>query len=100
MLQAQALSSGTVSSPLGGNTATELVGSSSDKEWMRGDPQPVGVAVICHGQREPSSVLALAVGTWGLCPSSLGISGLCETDIGSQWMNGESQLACKEGREM
>lgn len=66
---------------------------------MRGDPQPDGAAEVCPGQREHSSVLALAVGTEGLCPSSLGISGLCETDLGSQVDQWRSQFACEEGKE-
>lgn len=65
VLQIQDPSGGTVTTPLGGNRAMELVGSSSERQWARGD-QSFGVVVVCPGQREHSSVLALAVGTWGL----------------------------------
>lgn len=46
----------------------ELLVSSSDREWVRGGPQPDGAAEVCPGQREHSSVLALAVGTGGFVP--------------------------------
>lgn len=65
VLQVQTPSGGTVTTPLGGNRAMELVGSSSERQWARGD-QSFGVVVVCPGQREHSSVLALAVGAWGL----------------------------------
>lgn len=51
---------------------------------MEGKPPRDGVAVAHPGKTEQSSVLGLAVGTWGPRPSSLGMSGLQEPDLGSQ----------------
>lgn len=60
---------------------------------MKGRPQRDGVSVARLGSaQEQSSMLGLVVGIWGPHPSSLGISGLREPDLGSQVDDRLSQL--------